>query len=343
MSKTSKIWLIAAAFAIFSGLIIFTVLMATLGWDFQKISGEKFETNTHTLSEDYSDIFIDTNTAEIIILPSDSKETKIVCYERMDAKHFPKIQDGTLTLELIETGNWLNRIIGFCEPTLTLYVPKGEYSNLRINSSTGDIKISEGYTFGSIDIEGDTCNVSVSSPTKGDVKISVSTGDITLEKTSSKNLLLSASTGTVAAKNTNCENMDISVSTGDVYISNVIASGDVTADASSGDVYLTNLECKNLNSEAKTGDIILSSTVASGKFTIERSTGDVTLDRCDASEIMIKTDTGDVSGSIISEKVFIVTTSTGDADYPKTTTGGICEITTSTGDVEIEYANTPRD
>ena len=50
----------------------------------------------------------------------------------------------------------------------------------------------------------------------------------------------------------------------------------------------------------------------------------------------MKTDTGKVVGSLLSEKVFIAETSTGKVSVPKTTTGGKCEITTSTGDIKIE-------
>jgi hypothetical protein len=42
-----------------------------------------------------------------------------------------------------------------------------------------------------------------------------------------------------------------------------------------------------------------------------------------------------VCGTLLSSKVFIIKTDTGDVDVPKSTVGGRCEITTSTGDVEI--------
>jgi len=74
---------------------------------------------------------------------------------------------------------------------------------------------------------------------------------------------------------------------------------------------------------------------AAEKFSIERSTGDVKFDGCDAAEVFVKTDTGDVTGTLLSEKVFIVETDTGKVDVPKTVNGGRCEITTDTGDINI--------
>ena len=98
---------------------------------------------------------------------------------------------------------------------------------------------------------------------------------------------------------------------------------------------MTDIECKNVISSGNTGDISLKNVNAAEKISIERSTGDVRFDGCDAAEIFVKTDTGDVAGTLLSDKVFIVETDTGSVDVPKTVTGGQCEITTSTGDINI--------
>ena len=75
--------------------------------------------------------------------------------------------------------------------------------------------------------------------------------------------------------------------------------------------------------------------VATETFTIERSTGDVRFEGSDAAQLFVETDTGDVEGSLLSDKVFLVTTDTGEKDVPNSITGGRCEITTDTGDVRI--------
>jgi len=64
----------------------------------------------------------------------------------------------------------------------------------------------------------------------------------------------------------------------------------------------------------------------------------VRLNTCDAESILIKTSTSDVTGTLRSEKVFLVKTSTGKVDVPESGSGGKCEITTSTGDIRIELA-----
>lgn len=46
-----------------------------------------------------------------------------------------------------------------------------------------------------------------------------------------------------------------------------------------------------------------------------------------------------MKGSLLSDKVFLMQTDTGEVDVPKTVTGGKCEIITDTGDIRIDVTN----
>ena len=130
--------------------------------------------------------------------------------------------------------------------------------------------------------------------------------------------------------------IDIATSTGDITIAGVTCEDDIVINVSTGKANLTDIKCKSFISDGSTGDFSLKNVIATEKFSIERSTGDVKFDDCDATEIWVKTDTGDVTGNLLSEKIFITQTSTGDVLVPKSTNGGKCEITTSTGDIYIK-------
>ena len=78
--------------------------------------------------------------------------------------------------------------------------------------------------------------------------------------------------------------------------------------------------------------------MAAAAFNIKSDTGSVTFNDSDAAEICIITNTGDVNGTLLSEKVFLIETDTGDVNVPKSITGGRCEITTDTGDIDISIA-----
>lgn len=99
---------------------------------------------------------------------------------------------------------------------------------------------------------------------------------------------------------------------------------------------MTNVSCADFVAGSDTGTITLKNVVATGSFSIESDTGDVRFENSDAAPISVKTSTGDVTGTLLSEKIFIAKTSTGRIRVPETTSGGKCEITTSTGDIKID-------
>ena len=129
--------------------------------------------------------------------------------------------------------------------------------------------------------------------------------------------------------------LELSVSTGHVTVLDFRSAGDIKVTLSTGKTNISDVRCKNLITDGNTGDVFLKNVIATERFSIERSTGDVKFDRCDASEIFVQTDTGSVTGTLLSDKVFIPKSDTGDIEVPKTVTGGRCEITTDTGDIKI--------
>ena len=317
MSKITKICLIIAASFVLVGGIIFGGVMTMLKWDLTKLSTVKYETNNYEIAENFNNISVITNTSDILLVPSENQKTSVVCHELKNAKHSVTVQNGKLVIEIVDARKWYEYIgINFGTPKITVYIPQGEYGALFVKSGTGNVEIPKEFKFENIDI-------------------SESTGNVTNYASASKNIIIKTSTGNIRVENVSANTLDLSVSTGGVMVSHVTCEGDVKINVSTGKTNLTNIECKNVVSNGDTGAISLKNVIAAEKFSIERSTGDVKFDRCDAVEIFVETNTGDVRGSLLADKIFVVQTDTGDVDVPKTATGGKCEITTATGDINI--------
>ena len=317
MSKKLKIWLIAAASLMVVGAIIFAGVMTVFKWDFTKLSTRKLVTNTHTVTEAFTSISVNTDTAEVVLVPSDSSTCTVVCREYKKELHSVKVADGTLKIELRDTRKWYEHIgIGFGSSKMTVTIPQGEYGALSIRSSTGDMEIPTDFKVESMDITASTGDVTNYASATESVKIKTSTGDIRVENLSAGSLALSVSTGKVTITDITCE-------------------GDVSIRVSTGDSKLTDVACKSVTSSGDTGKLTMTNVIAAEQFSIERDTGDVKLDGCDAAEIYVKTSTGDVTGTLLSEKIFVTQTSTGNVKVPACVTGGKCSITTSTGDIRI--------
>ncbi len=317
MNKKTKVWLIVAAFLVVIGLIISAAAMTGIGWKFSQLGTGKYETNTHEINETFRNISIRTDTADISFVLSKDDKCKVVCCELENSKHSVCVQDGTLSVIEVDEREWHEYIsITTDTPKITVYLPEGAYGMLSITESTGDIQIPKDFTFVSVDI-------------------SASTGDITVSASASELIKITTSTGDIGIDHISAGAVDLTVSTGRVTASDVICDGDMKIGVSTGKANLTDITCKSMFSNGSTGDISFKNVIATEQFSIERSTGDVNFDVCDAAEVFVKTDTGVVSGSLLSEKVFIAQTDTGSIDVPKTTTGGKCEIITNTGDIKI--------
>lgn len=161
---------------------------------------------------------------------------------------------------------------------------------------------------------------------------------IYLPKPAYNAIMINGSTCDISVEGLNVIGLNFKLSTGDVSISNVTCVGNISLQNSTGTTVIKNSSVLSLITNAGTGDITLENVIAKENFEIARSTGDVKFTACDASEIYVQTGTGDVTGTLLTDKIFTANTSTGDVRVPSSSTGGKCEITTSTGDIVISIA-----
>lgn len=318
MRTRTKVWIIIAASLVLAGGMIFAGVMSVLGWDFSRLSTVQYESNQHEISEKFSGISVKAGAADLTFVLSEAGICRVECYEAKKEKHAVTVQDGTLEIKTINEKTWYDYIgIHFGAPKIKVYLPEKEYTTLCVRNSTGNVEVAKDFKFESVDVLLSTGHVDFCASASGMIKIKADTGDICVE-------------------NISADSLDLTVSTGKVTVSDVSCEGDVTVTVSTGETYLTDLVCKSVLSSGDTGDIHLNNVIAAEKFSVERSTGDVKFGGSDAAEIFVKTDTGDVTGSFLSDKVFLAQTDTGSVNVPQTAVGGKCEITTDTGDVNID-------
>lgn len=319
MNKKIKTSLIIATSFMLVGMIVFASVMTILGWDFKKLETAEFETSSYEIDESFSSISINADTSDIVFVPSENQESKVVCYTEKKVNHTVVVKDGTLIIDTEDKRKWYDYIsvFSFSTSKITVYIPADKYYSLSIKNSTGDIEIPDSFSFKNI-------------------YIAVSTGDISCKALALENIKIETSTGTVEFYNATAKNIDISTATGDVTLSNIVEGGSVSVECDTGDVKLNDCDVAEILIETDTGDITLNNAIAAGTISIKSDTGDVKFKASDAAEIFVETDTGDVSGTILSGKVFIVSTHTGDVSVPESATGGKFKITTDTGDIELK-------
>ena len=317
MKKSVIIWLIIATVLTVVGACIFAVSMAAVGWNFSFLDTENYETNVHTIEDDFESIDLEVDTTDVTFKLSEDGTCRVECFEAQKRLHTVKISDGTLYIRSSDQRKWYEHIGFFSRSTkVTVYLNRSNYEKLSVKSSTGDISLESELAFDS-------------------VSVGTSTGSVLCKLESASDMKISASTGSIKVIGTSMSSLDVSVTTGYVLIQNANCQGKIDVEGDTSKVSLCDVTCDFLEVSVDTGNVTLTDTVAQSSFDIETDTGKVEFQQCDANNITVEMDTGDVFGTLLSEKVFIASSDTGDIRVPYTEGGGVCRITTDTGDITI--------
>ena len=322
MRKSAKVAMLIASILCFVGVITCAVGLFGMKFDFSKLNTQPIVTNTHEVTEDFSHISIQTNTADVVFAVSEDDNCHVVCNETEKLTHLVSVEGDTLVIKREDHRKWYDHIgIFIGESSVTVYLPKYQYDHITIETDTGDVEMPRDFKFGETCVKTDTGDVTWRSIVFGSFTLTTDTGDITLEKIAvTKTLKITSNTGDIHLDGLEVTKLETEVDTGKTIICDCLVGDSISA-------------------ESNTGDVLLKNTRAQGRLVIETDTGDVKFDRSDAASIVVETDTGDVTGSLLSEKIFFTESDTGDIRVPQSMTGGRCEITTDTGDIEITVVN----
>jgi len=319
MKKSKKRALQIALLLCLAGMAIWFVCFVIAGFKLTKISTVTYETNTYEIQEEFSDIEVRTKTADVSFVAWDEENCKIVCYEEERMKHSAEVKNGTLMITVKDTTKWHDNIgISFDNPALTIYLPKTQYNTFQVRTYTGEVEMPEDFRFET-------------------AKAKTDTGEIGWRASVDDGLTLETDTGDIRVDTEALRGLTIRTSTGETHVSSVKNASRFYVQSNTGKILLQNMTCRFLEAKTDTGEVRLEDTVAVVGCTITTETGDVYFENFDAPEgLGITTDTGNVTGTLLTPKQFLTETDTGEVNVPKTVEGGLCSVTTDTGDINIE-------
>lgn len=220
--------------------------MTAVSGDLQKLSTEQFELKTHEFKEDFENISIHAFTEEIVIQPSKDYNSYVEVNTFKNIHDDVSIENNTLTVNIKDERKWYHFIGMFMDsPRIELYLPKSEYEDLHIETSTGDVWNDSGIGFRNVMIDGSTGNVKHKGKSSGNVEINSKTGDMEIER-----------------------------STGDIVFENSDASI-ITAKTSTGNIKGTLLNDKAFKAESSTGNVNVPDSIEGEFCELKTSTGNI--------------------------------------------------------------------
>ena len=318
MKKRVKSAIITATALIILGIVVSGLGFWGMGFNLRALNTEDMICTTFETTDAFRDISIETDIADLYFLASEDGVCRVDCVDFANKTYAVNVKKGTLTIVKNDNRAWHenNGLAPIGEARVTVYLPEEKYASLQIDENTGNIEMPSAFSFEQAMINTSTGGVYWFAPVSEKLSITSDTGDVEVRSTSPRSLALKTDTGDISASEVQ--------NTQQIYI-----------ETDSGKIELINAGCMSLSANSSTGDIALKNVIANELLVIKNDTGVVVFDRSDAAEIYVQTDTGDVLGSLLSEKVFLTETDTGDVDVPKSVTGGRCEIVTDTGDISI--------
>lgn len=290
MKTAKKVWIIVAVCLIVLGIIVSACSLAKLDFNFESLATQKTISNEHIIADDFSNIKIDVNTSDIEFVRSLNNECKVVAVETEKIKHNVTVNNDTLLISVEDNREWYEYIgISFGEKSITVYLPKEHYDSLNIEADTSDLTIPKDFTFGNVEIETDTGDVSLLSSAKETLDISTDTGDIEIGSVLDiKNI-----------KRIECKNIKIESDTGDIKLWRTMASDTITVKSNTGDVWFCIVESPYVNVVTNTGDVE-GDLYYAPTFKAKTDTGTVKVPPAKSDDVFeITTDTGDIYFKVV--------------------------------------------
>lgn len=319
MNNAKKTAVITACIMTGLGVLIFISVMIGINFDFTKLSTVKTERITYTIEEDFDSIHIDCMESDVKFVKSDSDECVVECVQEEHVSHEAAVKDGTLNISRIderEGHKYFMIMFNFEKTGITVHLPEDEYEKLWVKTLSGDVAVPEGFTF-------------------TDAEVYCTSGDIVFLADVHANLTAESVSGDFRMMNPDAENISVKSTSGDVEISSVKAKDKLNIETVSGDMDLTNAETGILSASSTSGDMDFSDVIAESDFHAQTTSGDIEVNKCDGSYLYLKSTSGDVSGTLLSDKMFSVHTTSGNVNVPDDRGSEKCEIITTSGNVKI--------
>lgn len=335
MNKALKTFLIISIIFIIVGGALVSAAFGFFDFKISDFGTERYELMTAEITEDITEISVNTDSENVRIIRSDSGTTTVT-YPESDRLHYnvcvDESDDGsgymlTVKKHIEAKEKWFN--IGFYDPEIIIAVPSECMDMISVVTSSGDIAVESGIIADKIYCTSSSGNITADSDeVKSDLYIKTSSGSV--EATAPAHFLsVTTSSGGVKVENSDYHDVLISSKSGDISMKSV------TLDSTEG--------IQRYGLETTSGRIVLIDVVGKTALSAKTSSGDIILSRTDAARLTFESSSGDIKGTVASPKLFVAKSSSGSIKVPEPPDkmpADRCIVTTSSGNIHLEVYET---
>ena len=283
-------------------LIVGAVLIGA-GWvflnpaDMNTIKDSVYE---YDIDQVPTQINIFTINSSVELRPIEGNKWKVACMDKENLYHTVELIDGVLTVRQVRTERqWFDFIgihSGFHNLSVIVYLPQNVYESLSIHSTSGSIKVQEGFVFSNASLQNTSGSIMCNSRVEGDLDVKNTSGSIRIGGGIDGKLEVRNVSGSIEIKDATPESVTI----------------------------------KNIS-----GGIDLINVICAGACDVENGSGSIELERCDAMSFDLKTVSGGIHASILSAKTFDCHSTSGGVKVPENGNGGTFRAKTTSGGIRV--------
>ena len=255
---------------------------------------------TYSVDELPNQIKIDEILGDVEICVVEGEEWRVECKDMEKLKHTVELVDGVLTVKQTDTRKWYDQLtlLSFSKLDwgVTVYLPAQAYDALDVHSTSGTIKVAQGYTFFNANLKNTSGSILCNSFVEGDLNVKNTSGSIYI-------------TGGVGGK------LEARTVSGSITVKGATPTR-VTIKSTSGSIHLVDVVCQ-------------------GDCEIDNTSSSIELERCDAASFDLRTVSGGIRASILSGKVFDCHSTSGGVHVPANSEGGTFKARTTSGGIRV--------
>lgn len=279
MKTSKKNALTTAAALIGAGIFISLGALFAMKFDFNKMNTLNIVTNTYTIDEAFTDIFVKGAECDILLRPSQDNKCSVICRDGDKISHSVTVKNNTLTIQRTDNRKWYECIgIYWGRMEIIVYLPQTEYKALDIASVSGSIDIPDNFSFTEAKVSNTSGSVNFSAPVSGNLSVKTVSGSIKLDNIKCKNVTSKSTSGRIALSDvTASDHMNIETVSGGIRLTKCDA-GSLWLKSVSGNITGSLLNQKTFVANTVSGSINVPASAAGGRCEIKTTSGNISFE-----------------------------------------------------------------
>ena len=194
-NKKTRTGLALTLIGIGIALILASLILAK--FNLSAFSSLQFSEITHTVSEPFESIRVEEIDCNVLLLPSENGECRVVTNETAHLYNSISVENGVLTVRRYDERAWHERILifGATDPTLKIYLPQTQYNDVNLRTTAGDLSVDAPFTFRTATLRSVSGNVQLTASVAETATVSSTSGNVLLQDLSANALSASTASG----------------------------------------------------------------------------------------------------------------------------------------------------